>query len=410
MHYDFAMPVPQPEASFSTAGRPATRNPDGRPRILTVFNSFNPGGVERVALRLNASWQRMGIAARVVTASADCKDDAAADVDFRVVPSRTWFDRRFRTLAMLRHLVTTVRAERPDVIFCPGNTYSFIVILLKIVLGADCPPIMAKVSNDLHRRDMGPVLRFFYHRWLWLQGRMIDRFVAIGAGMTDEIAQRMQVTPDRIAIINDPVLSAAELDRAVARAARPMGFSTATGRRYIAVGRMVPQKNFALLLDAFALVSRAEDRLTIIGDGVLRPALERQAVALGIADRVAMPGHVADVQSRMADADVFCMSSDYEGIPAVVIEAIAAGLPIVSTDCSAGMAALTGFGKFGTVVPVGDAAALAEAMASAPLGTGLSAAAVAHVRAFTLEAGAVAYLSLARSMIARRAPMGAAAA
>lgn len=386
-----------PAAATVHAPRTDTPNRHDQLRLVTIVKSFAPGGVERVALRLNAEWRRTGVSARVITASTNGKDDASAGTDYAAIPDGGWFGRHFRTLWMLWHLPAMIRAGQADVIFCPGNTYTLIVVLLKIVLGAECPPIMAKISNDLHRRDMNPALRFFYHRWLWLQGRLIDQFVAISPAMADEIHQRMKVGPDRVAVINDPVLSAGELFECGGRALRP----GRSGRRFIAVGRLVPQKNFALLLDAFAQTARGDDRLIILGDGVERTALERQAVRLGIAARVAMPGHVADVRSWLADADIFCMSSNFEGVPAVVIEAIAAGLPVVSTDCSAGMTDLIGHGRFGKLVPLGDARALALAMDMAPVGRDLSEEAMSHVRTFTMEAGAVAYIALARSIFER---------
>lgn len=368
--------------------------------ILTIVNSFGPGGVERVALRLNGEWRRMGMTAHVLTGrDNDPGDGAATGVDYQVIRGDSWVSRILRPLWLVGVLSAIIRRRRPDLLFCPGNTYSFIFVLLKIALGRDCPPIIAKISNDLHRHDMPPVIRFFYHRWCWLQGLFIDHFVAIAPAMADEIEQRIKIPRDRIAVVNDPVLSNAEL----LEFARPRTEVRSGGRRFIAVGRLAPQKNFALLLDAFARIAHPDDSLTILGEGPERDALTRQAAALGISAQVAMPGHVGDVRARLNNADIFCMSSIFEGIPAVVIEAIAAQLWVVSTDCSAGMADLTGSGRFGTLVPVGDAVAFAEAMDSAPLSRGISTEAIEHVRGFTLEAGASAYIALGRVLLAQRA-------
>ena len=376
--------------------------PNQAPRILTVINSFDPGGVERVALRLNAAWRRMGIAARVVAgrasgSAATRPDTIDQSAEIRILPEESGPGLRSPLLRMLRALPGIIREERPDLIFCPGNTYTLVAVALKLVLGRQCPPIIAKISNDLHRRDMTPVLRFFYHRWLWLQGRWIDRFVAIAPAMATEIQQLMQVPANRISVINNPVLSNDEL-HGYAKLAR---IPALNGRRFIAIGRLVPQKNFILLVDAFAKIARPDDRLTILGEGPERAAIEQRAAHLGIADRLVMPGHVADVRNRLANADVFCMSSNFEGIPAGLIEAMAAGLAIVATDCSAGMADLTGHGRFGTLVPVGDVTALAGAMDGVGPGQSQYAEAFDHLRSYTLEAGARAYIALGLELTER---------
>jgi glycosyltransferase involved in cell wall biosynthesis len=138
------------------------------------------------------------------------------------------------------------------------------------------------------------------------------------------------------------------------------------GARILNVGRLNPQKNQALLLEAFARIQSDRDaRLVILGDGDLRADLERRAQELGIADRVVMPGFQLAPGGYYRSADLFVLSSDYEGYPLVMIEAMHCGLPIVSTDCLSGPAEILDNGKFGTLVPCGDARLLAQAMAAA---------------------------------------------
>lgn len=133
-----------------------------------------------------------------------------------------------------------------------------------------------------------------------------------------------------------------------------------SGRCFLGVGRLAPQKNFALLISAFAQIARHDDRLTIVGEGDERARLEALATSLGVSDRVSMPGYTSDLDSYFAQADALVLSSDFEGLGIVVIEALAAGLPVVATDCGVNMAMLVeGAGR---LVPVGDADALATAM------------------------------------------------
>lgn len=408
---DFSTPIRSMRVLDGAERNPVTltglnQEPPRPIKIMTCIHSLDPGGVERVALRLNAAWRDLGVETCVVVGR---RSDTACSGATRIaqglrcitISGAEGVGRRTQLMWMLRNLPAIIRAERPDILFCPGNTYSSVAVGMRLILGRDCPPIVTKVSNDLKRRDMGMLLRFGYHRWLRIQGRFIDRFVAMAPAMVDEIASATGTPRQRIAIVNDPVLRGSELARfaGIHRASAVPG----KGRHFMSIGRLMPQKNFGLLLAAFARMASPADRLTILGEGPERPLLTAQAKSLGIDDRVAMPGHVADLARWLADADIFVMSSDYEGVPAVLIEAIAANLSVVATDCSTSMGDLVGHGRFGTLVPVGDDAALAAAMDAAPSGQSDPAAALDHARRFTLERGAADYLALMRDMVRERA-------
>ncbi len=136
--------------------------------------------------------------------------------------------------------------------------------------------------------------------------------------------------------------------------------------RILNVGSLKGQKNQALLLRAFAQTrERPRAKLMILGEGALRGGLEALAAELGIADRVVMPGFDLDPWPYLASADMFALSSDYEGFPLVLAEAMYAGLRLVSTDCLSGPAELTEQGRYGQLVPCNDAAALARALDAA---------------------------------------------
>jgi len=134
----------------------------------------------------------------------------------------------------------------------------------------------------------------------------------------------------------------------------------------LAVGRLIGQKGFDVLLDAFAnLRRRRKVRLLILGEGELRPALLAQAERLGISDDISLPGFEHNPFSAMRAASVFVLSSRFEGLPSVLIQAMACGARVVSTDCPSGPREVLEDGRWGPLVPVGDAAALAEAIAAA---------------------------------------------
>ncbi len=365
---------------------------DQGPEILAYLHSFDPGGVERTALRLCAAWQVQGARVTVLMGrEAGITRGSAPQLDYIVYPSGALRTAPFETLWMIRCLWKRVRAVRPDVIFCAGNSYTVVAVALRLLLGQSCPPIVAKVSNALDRRDMPRLGRPFYRFWLHIQGRLIDRWVAIAPGLEAEIAALMRVPPARISTIADPAISNAEASALAAEAVRSA--APAAGRLFLAVGRLVRQKRFDLLIDAFALGGRPGDRLAIIGEGPWRRRLDARAARRGLAGRFLLPGHVGNLVPWFAHADAFVLSSDYEGLPAVLVEALAAGLPVISTRSSPGVSAL--LDGLGRLVEAGDVPGLAAAIA-ADLPPPQTAAAHARAAAFRIEQAGPAWLDLLR--------------
>ncbi len=124
-------------------------------------------------------------------------------------------------------------------------------------------------------------------------------------------------------------------------------------------------KNHSLLLRAFAKLERPDARLMFVGDGAGRDALLALACELGVADRVILAGFLSDPTPFYQTADLFALSSNYEGFGNVIVEAMASGTPVVSTDCPSGPGEILEGGKHGRLVPVGDVDAMASAIAAA---------------------------------------------
>ena len=329
-------------------------------RVLTFLHSFEPGGVERDALRLNDEWARLGVDVQIALGRTDGRlAEEAPDLPYHVFQHPG--DRstaHFETLYMIWRLPALIRALHPDVLFCAGNTYTIVAVAMRLLLGRKCPPIVLRISNDLERRDLPLPIRTAYHLWVRGQAWAFAAVVGMMEPVRAEIARRFGIAADRVIIIDNGCFRAEDMHRlAVARDATTRDHA---GRAFLAVGRLALQKNFALLLRAFARIAKADDRLTIVGEGGQRATLESLAARLGIADRVALPGHVHPVEPCFAQADAFVLSSDYEGLGVVVIEALAAGVPIVATDCCAAMPSLVA--GVGRLVPTRDPAALANAM------------------------------------------------
>lgn len=314
--------------------------------ILGYAQSFKGGGVERALLRLAGAWVEAG--RRVTLVVADPRGPLAAEVaeDVDVVPLGS---ATYRALfALPRH----VRTIRPDVIFCAGSHYTSVAAWTRLRLRGACPPIVGKVSNAIRRPDHHVALAPGHAAWLLLHPLFLDRVVGMSAASAAAIAAAMRLAPEDVVVIPNPP-------------ARPIpsGAPAQLPPRYIlGVGRLARQKRWDRLV---AAVPRLRDRqvpLVILGEGEERAALMAQAQTLGIADRLIMPGHVRDPLGAMANAAVVALSSDFEGVPGVLREALSVGTPVVATDASPAVAEIVVSPVLGTIVARDDPDALIAAL------------------------------------------------
>ncbi|MEQ6334293.1 glycosyltransferase [Sphingobium sp. MK2] len=366
-------------------------------RVLLFLKGFGPGGVERIALRLSDGLYRAGRDLTVLVAEAAGAIGNPSAVTCHV--ARFWpvIGRRWPIMRLVYALWREMGRAPPAILFCPGNAYTIVAVILKLLLGQSCPPIVAKVSNDLQRPDLPRALRPLYRFWLWIQGRMIDHFAILSVPMGEEVMALMRVGPDRIHIVPNPVLDDADIGPDQERH-RPRR----AGRHFVAIGRLERQKNYPAMLRAFAIGARHDDRLTIFGEGSEREALTALAASLDIGDRVDMPGHCPEVCARLSDHDILLLSSAYEGLPGAVIEALAAGLWVIATRCSVSMPDLLDHGALGRLTECGDESGFALAIRTAEPGQQDRARAARKASHYTLEAAVPAYTALFDQVIAQR--------
>lgn len=367
-------------------------------RICIPIHSFEPGGVERVGLRLAERWQDAGHNVTVLLG----RDRGAARAQAPALDYRTrsepFATESWETFWLIWCLWRYLRHNPTDVVFCAGNTYTVVCAIMKLLLRRRCPPVLVKISNDLLRPDFPAPMQGLYRLWVRLQGRLLDHFVALAEPMLPQIVRELGIAPARAQAIPDPALHDDEI--AALPAPRP---SDAGGRRFLAVSRLAKQKNLPLMLEAFARIARPGDRLNIAGEGSWRAFLDRRIGELGLGGRVTLLGHVNDVRPLLDAAHALVMSSDYEGVPAVIPEALAAGRPIAATDCCVSMRWLVQDGAFGVLAPGRDAVALGAAMEQAVRMAPDMAAMHRFSALFTLGQAAPAYLDAMRALVGNAA-------
>lgn len=191
--------------------------------------------------------------------------------------------------------------------------------------------------------------------------RQADSIVAISNGVAENLSAITGINISNIETIYNPVLSP-ELRGSFSVPEHPF-YQERRVPVILTAGRLVSQKDHATLLSAFALLQESiESRLVILGQGPLREALLRQAQELGIEKRVSMPGYSESPYSYMAHSDLFVLSSAWEGFGNVLVEAMACGCPVISTDCPSGPSEILEEGRYGLLVQPGDAGEMARAM------------------------------------------------
>ena len=213
----------------------------------------------------------------------------------------------------------------------------------------------AEAAEDSRVARARPLIRAFYPR--------ADAVVAVSHGVADDIARVAGLAPERVRTIYNAVVGPGFEQQAEAPLDHPW-FAEGAPPVILGVGKLKPQKDFPTLLRAFARLRLSSPaRLVILGEGPDRAALERLAAELGIAADVAFPGFQDNPFRFMTRADLFVLSSAFEGLPGVLVQALACGCPVVATDCPSGPREILEDGRHGPLVPVGDVEALAEAMA-----------------------------------------------
>ncbi|MGB7754550.1 MAG: glycosyltransferase [Salinisphaera sp.] len=272
------------------------------------------------------------------------------------------------SLRYVASLADYLRRERPDVMISALFYANLGAIWARQLAGVQTRLLVSQ-HNTLSRLIADGVgSQRAAWRWRYLPALLnrcyarADRVVAVSDGVGQDLARTIGFDRWKITTLYNPVVSEQLAQRAAEPATHPWIVS-ADCPVILGVGRLEPQKDFRTLLNAFAIVrGRRQARLIILGEGRLRRDLEKQVQELGIGNDVQLPGWADNPYACMKGASVFVLSSAWEGLSTVLIEAIACGCPVVSTDCPSGSREILEDGRLGPLVPVGDASALADAI------------------------------------------------
>jgi len=329
--------------------------------IAFFLPSVRGGGAQRVIVNLVQGITERGLPVDVVLATAegvflDQLPPAARIVDLRAR----------RLLGSLVPLTRYLRRERPRILVS-SMSHANLIALWAAKFAHPSVPVMVTVHNTMSQStpEEGGLAGALSSRLLRTFYPWATSVVAVSRGAADDLAHTSGLPRERVHVIYNPVITPAMLALARQRPDHPW-FGPGEPPVMLGVGRMTPQKDFPTLIRAFAEVRRQRPaRLIILGEGEERPGLENLIGELGLADDVALPGFRDDAIAYMACSALFVLSSAWEGLPTVLIEALAAGTRVVSTECPSGPREILQDGRLGALVPVGDASGLARAMIAA---------------------------------------------
>jgi len=356
-----------------------------RRKVLFVINSLAGGGAEHVMATLLGASDARARDNDIVVALLDREEAAYRLPPFvRVIQ----LDSRYSFARSLRSLWKLVGEEKPDVALSFLTRANVCTTVAMAPRGK--PFVLSERVNTTAHLGQGraaavskAMVRLSYPR--------ATRIIAVSAGVADTLVEDFAVKRPRITILANPV----DIDAIEASAAEPPEHPI-EGPYVVAMGRLVPNKNFALGIEAFAR-SGIPGKLVILGQGPDREALVSLADRVGLGDRLVMPGFAANPHATIARSTFMLLSSNAEGFPNALVEALACGVPVIATDCQSGPAEVLDTvigageamaeGRGGLLVPVNAVEPMAQAigrMSDPALRERLAAAGRVRVRDFSV--------------------------
>jgi glycosyltransferase involved in cell wall biosynthesis len=333
-------------------------------RVAIFTANMDGGGAERAMLKLAGGIAERGYAVDLVLSRAEGHYVTEVSRTVRVVDLHA-----SRVLASLPGLVRYLRRTRPTALLTSLNYVNIVGawgrraarVGTRLVVNEQNTLSLEAPHSPRRRHRLMPRLAKRFYPWA-------DAVVAVSRGTADDLVRTIGLAPDLIEVVHNPIVTP-ELRAMAAEPLDHAWFQPGQPPVVLAVGRFTAQKDFPTLIRAVARVRReCPVRLLILGDGPERTNLEAVVAEQCLDGTVGLPGWVANPYPYMARAGAFVLSSRWEGLPSVLIEALYCGPPVIATDCPSGPMEILDGGRHGMLVPVGDVDGLARGIGSALAG------------------------------------------
>lgn len=331
-----------------------------RKKILFVTISLEAGGAERVMILLLKALNREKFHPLLALFKKEGPflEEVPEDIAIFDLQKKGRFD----FFGLIMRLSGIIRKEKPDAVVSFQEYSNVLVLIARFLSWSRTKFIVSErthLSVWLLENDPNGKIKMNFHKYLYPKA---DRIIAVSRGVQDDLEKFLKISENKIRVIHNPV-DLAYINREKHHLPKHPWYKIKKMPIVISAGRLIKSKGYVDLLDAFALVrQRTPARLVILGEGEERNFLEARAVELGVSNDVAFVGFQLYPYPFIAHADVFVLSSYLEGFPNVLLEAMACGTPVISTDCPSGPSEIITEGADGLLVSVGDTFAMAKAM------------------------------------------------
>lgn len=327
-------------------------------KIALFLPSLRGGGAERVMLNLARGFAEKEYEVDLILTKAEGPYLSQVPDRVRIIDLKSP-----RVLYSLAGLIRYLRQEKPQVLLSALD-HANVVALWAKKLSRMPTRIVISVHNTISRESANALsfkdrlkplwTRFFYSS--------ADAVITVSKGVAEDLIRFTNLPREKVHVIYNPVITPELFAKAEEPLEHPW-FASNEPPVVLSVGRLTPQKDYSTLIRAFALVRKEMSaHLMILGEGEERPKLEALVKELGLEQEVSLPGFVDNPYKYVKHASVFVLSSKWEGFGNVLVEAMAVGTPVVSTDCESGPREILEDGKYGKLVPVGDAKLMAKAI------------------------------------------------
>ena len=327
-------------------------------RLAIFLPNAGGGGAERSMLKLARGISGRGYTVDLVLARRFGKLLGEVPKSVSVVDLNAR-----RALTSLPGLVRYLRSEQPEALLSVLHT-NIIALCAKLLAGVPTRFVVSERSTlsrqtQQYKSDMRMRLMPLLARYLYPTA---DCITTVSTGVAKDLTGVTGIPSERIRVLYNPIVTPELQEKAQLPLNHPW-FEPGEPPVILAVGRLGAEKGFSTLIKAFAQVRLARHaRLLILGEGKERAALEALVRTLGLNQDIDLPGFIENPYPYMVRASLFVLSSEWEGLPGALIEALYFGVPVIASDCPSGPREILADGRYGQLVPSGDAAALARAI------------------------------------------------